>query len=159
RANARAYFPRVPPRKSYSGRTSSVGGLDFFFIRRAFLSSGQSSTDDADGLVVLRGMGDDDESSRVSHAQQDERTSSRPEWSGSGIVIDSGSPNAVAASAKETRCFRRLAAAFRRSHSNRIRQDPSAQRIGAKRRAQQASPQGERLRPSASAACWAALSS
>ena len=45
--------------------------------------------------------------------------SSAAEWSGSGIVIESGSPNAVAASAKLTPCLRTLAAAFRASHAKR----------------------------------------
>ncbi len=44
--------------------------------------------------------------------------SSPTEWSGSGIVMERGSPKAVAASAKSTPCLRRFAAALARSHMN-----------------------------------------
>src|SRR2546425_8917482 len=40
------------------------------------------------------------------------------EWSGSRMVMESGSPKTVAASVKSTPCFRRLAPAFERSHIN-----------------------------------------
>lgn len=46
--------------------------------------------------------------------------SSSSEESGSRIVLESGSPKAVAASSKETPCFSRLRAAFSRSHSKFI---------------------------------------
>jgi hypothetical protein len=42
------------------------------------------------------------------------------EWSGSGAVAESGSRNAVVASANETRCLARFNLAFRESHSNFI---------------------------------------
>lgn len=42
------------------------------------------------------------------------------ECSGSGIVIDSESKEAVDASSNEIRCFRRFSAAFSLSHSKRI---------------------------------------
>jgi hypothetical protein len=48
------------------------------------------------------------------------KRSSNREWMGSAMVIESGSPKAVAASANETPCFARLRAAFSRSHSNCI---------------------------------------
>ena len=41
------------------------------------------------------------------------------ECSGSGIVIDSGSPKVVAASSKATPCLRRFAAALSRSQTKR----------------------------------------
>src|SRR5438445_11299102 len=43
-----AYFPRTPPRKSYSGRRSSLesAGLLVFFIGLAFTARGRSGTDD-----------------------------------------------------------------------------------------------------------------
>jgi hypothetical protein len=66
--NRSAYFPRTPPRKSYSGRSASrvrrppvrpfaVPGLVVFFIILAFSTGREPSTDDSQFVAAL-GMSD-----------------------------------------------------------------------------------------------------
>lgn len=105
------YLPRTPAEKSYSGLISTAARLERgFFVFPTFMLCCSAGTDQSRPLS----------SHSMDHYQEPmitKRSSSAPS-SGSGIVIESGSPKTVLASANPTGCLRRFDSSFLGSHSN-----------------------------------------
>src|SRR6186713_2739553 len=107
-----AYFPRVPPAKSYSPRICAAFVflvLEAFFIFLSFVTRRDSRADDANPIVSFREGQDNRPNCDMPTST---KRASSTEWAGPSIVTECSSPNAVIASRKLTPCFRSFSRAF-----------------------------------------------